>query len=82
MSEMMHDMGQMMESGKMRPEQMSDMSKMMGDMSAMMSRYRSAWAECKRPSNPVLNWRSEMTPRAIYPRKDFHCNCSVGGASA
>jgi hypothetical protein len=32
MSEMMHDMGQMMESGKMRPEQMSDMSKMMGDI--------------------------------------------------
>jgi hypothetical protein len=29
-------MGHMMESGKMTPEQMSEMSKMMGDMSGMM----------------------------------------------
>jgi hypothetical protein len=32
----MGDMGHMMESGKMTPEQMSEMSKMMGDMSGMM----------------------------------------------
>jgi hypothetical protein len=29
-------MGDMMESGKMTPEQMSEMSKMMGEMSGMM----------------------------------------------
>ena len=30
------NMGQMMGSGKMTPEEMSEMSKMMGDMSGMM----------------------------------------------
>jgi hypothetical protein len=33
---MMGDMGQMMSSGKMSPEEISQMSKMMGDMSGMM----------------------------------------------
>jgi hypothetical protein len=36
MSGMMGDMGQMMGSGKMTPEEMENMSKMMGDMSGMM----------------------------------------------
>jgi hypothetical protein len=35
-SEMMGDMGQMMGSGKMTPEEIENMSKMMGDMSGMM----------------------------------------------
>jgi hypothetical protein len=33
---MMGEMGQMMGSGKMTPEEMQNMSKMMGDMSGMM----------------------------------------------
>jgi hypothetical protein len=33
---MMGDMGQMMGSGKMTPEEMENVSKMMGDMSGMM----------------------------------------------
>jgi hypothetical protein len=32
----MGNMGQMMGSGKMTPEEMAEMSKMMGDMSGMM----------------------------------------------
>jgi len=36
MSGMMGEMGQMMGSGKMTPEEMERMSKMMGDMSGMM----------------------------------------------
>jgi hypothetical protein len=36
MSGMMGDMAQMMGSGKMTPEEMGQMSKMMGDMSGMM----------------------------------------------
>ncbi|OGP25902.1 MAG: hypothetical protein A2038_14245 [Deltaproteobacteria bacterium GWA2_57_13] len=36
MSGTMGDMGQMIEGGKMTPEEMENMSKMMGEMSGMM----------------------------------------------
>jgi hypothetical protein len=40
---MMHDMRQNDGSGKMTPEQMFEMSKMMGDMSAMMKQMSGRW---------------------------------------
>jgi hypothetical protein len=62
MSEMMHDM----ESGKMRPQQMSEMSKMMGDMSAMMKQISEGCRGMQKTqySGPKLEVRDD-DPRDI-----------------